>query len=96
MTELTPEHRLWLSALLLVLSERDPKFVKIKHRSSERDQRTKQHIAEGAQIFVESDDFVTMCLVFDFDADELRLKTPEEAFIAYKKVIDNNIEIEGK
>lgn len=45
---------------------------------------------------MESDDFVTMCLVFDFDADELRLKTPEEAFIAYKKVIDNNIEIEEK
>lgn len=94
MIELTPEHRLWLSALLLVLSERDQKFIKIKHRSGDRDRRTKQHIAEGAQLFVESDDFNTMCKVFDFNADELRSKTPQEAYDAYRRVIDNNIEIE--
>lgn len=94
MKELTGEDRIWLSALLLVVAEQDERFVKIKHRNGERDKRTRQRIAEEAREFVASDNFVTMCDVFGFNPEVLRSKTPQQAYEAYKRVVNDDLEIE--
>lgn len=94
MKELNGEFKLWLASLLLVVSECDARFVKIKHRNAARDKRTKEHIAEEARAFVLTEEFSIMCRVFGFNPEEIRSKTPEEAFRAYRRLVSDELVIE--
>lgn len=94
MRELSEESRLWLAVLLLVLAEREERFVKIKHRNSERDRRARQGIAEGARSFVSSVDFATLCGIFGFNPEVLRARTPEECYRGYQKLMSDDVAME--
>lgn len=84
--KILPEQRFLLSAVLLCVAEQETQFVKIKHRTSDRDQRTRQKISETAREFVQSVGFDAMCYNAGFDANYLRSKTPAEAYQAFKRV----------
>lgn len=87
--QIEPESRLLLSAILLVIAEQDEKNVKIKHRASERDQRSKKRIAEGAKIFVASSGFDGMCEAVGIEPEHLRVKSPQQAYKAYQKLVSD-------